>query len=141
MRFSIFTRSSQIDDCDQPWTFDPGSIDFVHMRYLTGSTKDWYTLFGEAFRCIRPGGYLETFEAAGYFSSDDGSVKEDSAMAQWGKFFAEGGKIIGRTFNMVDDGTQRDALERAGFVDIEEANFKVRPAHIILHGELWRLES
>ena len=47
-------------------------------------------------------------------------------MAQWGKFFLEGAKKLGRTFSMVPDGTQRDGLEKAGFVDIEEFNYKVR---------------
>ncbi|KAF5537535.1 methyltransferase [Fusarium mexicanum] len=35
-----------IDDCTQPWTFAPDSIDFVHMRYLFGSIKDWFFIEG-----------------------------------------------------------------------------------------------
>ena len=95
------------------------------MRYLTGSVKDWYRLLEQAFRCTKPGGYVQSFEARPYFSSDDGTLRDDSALAQWGKFFIEGGKMIGRTFSMVDDGTQKDAMEKAGFVDVEERFFKV----------------
>lgn len=118
-------KGSQIDDCDQPWTFDPESIDFVHIRYMTGSVQNWDALFDQAFQSIKPGGYLESFESTGYFVSDDGTVKEDSALAQWGKFFYEGGKKMGRNFRVVDQGVQRAELERAGFVDIEERDFKV----------------
>lgn len=116
---------SVIDDCEQDWTFDPDSIDFIHMRYLTGSIKDWHRLLEQAFRCAKSGGYVQSFEARPYFSCDDGTLRDDSALAQWGKFFIEGGKLIGRTFSMVDDGTQKDAMEKAGFVDVEERFFKV----------------
>lgn len=58
--------------------------------------------------------------------SDDGTVTEDSAMGQWGKFFDEGGKKIGMSFTVVEDGIQRKAMEEAGFTDIAEHTFKVR---------------
>lgn len=57
--------------------------------------------------------------------SDDGSVADKSAISQWGKFFEEGGKTLGRTFMVVDTGIQRKAMEEAGFVDIQEWEFKV----------------
>ena len=52
-------------------------------------------------------------------------MTDKSALAQWGRFFVEGGKKINRTFTMVPDGLQREAMEKAGFVDIEEKNIKV----------------
>ena len=114
-----------MEDCSQPWTFDSDSIDFVHIRYLTGSIQDWPALFKEAYRCTKPGGWIESFDTSGGFESDDGSVKENSAIAQWGKIFAEGGKMLGRTFRMFEDRIQRRGLEEAGFVDIQEVDFKV----------------
>jgi hypothetical protein len=68
---------------------------------------------------------VESFETSSIITSDDGSVKKDSAMDQWGKFFIEGAKKLGASFTVVEDGTQRKAMEEAGFVDIEEFNFKV----------------
>jgi hypothetical protein len=56
---------------------------------------------------------------------DDGSITEKSAMHQWGKFFVEGGKKIGRSFTIVEDGVQRSAMEKGGFVNLEERDFKV----------------
>ncbi|RSL58559.1 hypothetical protein CEP53_006104 [Fusarium sp. AF-6] len=46
-------------------------------------------------------------------------------MHQWGKFFVEGGKKIGRSFTIVEDEVQRKGMEEAGFINIEERNFKV----------------
>jgi len=47
-------------------------------------------------------------------------------VGQFGKIFVEGGKKMGRTMTVLEDGIQRKALEEAGFEAIEEANFKVR---------------
>lgn len=116
---------SEIDDCTQPWTFEADSIDFVHIRYLTGSIQDWPSLFKEAYRCIKPGGYIESFEAEPWILSDDASVPENGALARWGPLFVEGGKILGRTFTMSSDGTQRKGIEDAGFVDLHETDYKV----------------
>ena len=57
--------------------------------------------------------------------SDDGTLSDKDAIAQWGPLFIEGGKAIGRSFTIVDDGTQREAMEKAGFVDIQEKMIKV----------------
>lgn len=68
---------------------------------------------------------METFEGSPHMVSDDGSVADKSAISQWGKFFEEGGKTLGRTFLVVEQGIQRKAMEEAGFVDIQEWEFKV----------------
>ncbi|KAF4451678.1 hypothetical protein F53441_5357 [Fusarium austroafricanum] len=113
-----------IEDCTREWTFQPDSIDFVHMRWLVGSVRDWGSLYSEAFRCLKPGGWIENHEASSTITSDDGTVKEDSAMGQWGKFFIEGGKKLGATFTVVEDDTQKKEMEKAGFVDIQEFEYK-----------------
>lgn len=114
-----------MEDCSQPWTFNSDSIDFVHIRYLAGSIQDWPALFKEAYRCTKPGGWIQSFDTSGGFESDDGSVKENSALSQWGKIFAEGGRMLGRSFSLFEEEIQRRGIEEAGFVDLQEANFKV----------------
>ena len=92
---------------------------------MVGSISDWPELFQQAFAACKPGGWLESYEGSAMLESDDGTAGEHQK--QWGKFFIDGGKKIGRPFTVVDDNTQRTAMEAAGFVDIEEWNFKVRP--------------
>lgn len=96
------------------------------MRWLLGSIQDWDALMEQAYRVLRPGGYIESLETSAIMTSDDGTVTEDCPMGQWGKFFISGGKKIGRSFTVVEDETQRKSIEAAGFVDIQEFNFKVR---------------
>jgi len=114
-----------VEDCTNEWTFNRDTFDYIHMRWLLGSIVDWTELFKQAYLSCKPGGWLESFETSSRFESDDGSVVETSALGQWGKIFDEGSKVFGRSFSVVDDGTQRKAMEEAGFVDIEEFNFKV----------------
>ncbi|KAJ9144950.1 Phosphomethylethanolamine N-methyltransferase 2 [Pleurostoma richardsiae] len=114
----------EIEDCTEEWTFAPESLDYIHTRWLLGSVVDWTAFFREAYRCLRPGGYLESQESSALMESDDGSVVDGSAMSQWGKFFLEGGKVLGRSFSVIQDDLQRKAMEEAGFVDIQVYNFK-----------------
>lgn len=118
---------SQIDDCTQDWTFERDSVDYVHMRWLTGSVADWDALMEQAFKTIKPGGFVESFEPSSCFESDDGTVHATSALDQWGKFFVEGGRAIGRPFTVFEEGIQKKAMEAAGFVDVEVRDFKVSP--------------
>lgn len=119
-------RNSEIEDCTLDWTFEPESVDYIHMRWLVGSVTNWEALFGQAYRALRPGGWLESYEGAAIMESDDGSVSENSAMGQWGKIFVNFGKTIERPFTVVADGTQPEAMRDAGFVDIEQKDLKVR---------------
>lgn len=115
----------EIEDCTTPWTFAPATFDYVHLRYLVGSIADWTALFKEAYAATKPGGWVESVEGSPHMVADDGSVAEKSAISQWGRFFEEGGRVMGRTFMVIDEGLQRKAMEEAGFVDIGEWDFKV----------------
>ena len=95
------------------------------MRYLIGSIQDWNALFREAYRCTKPGGYIQSFEPGSGLVCDDDTIAEGSALHQWGKIFEAGGKVLGRSFSVLEDDVQRKGMEEAGFVDIEEARYKV----------------
>lgn len=97
------------------------------MRWLVGSVSNWEALYEQAYKALRPGGWLESYEGAPIMECDDGSVPENSAMGQWGKIFINFGEQIGRSFTVVADEVQPKAMRAAGFVDIKETNFKVRP--------------
>ena len=101
------------------------------MRVLVGSIADWEALFVEALRTLKPGGWLESHEGFVGIESDDGSVTPTSASGQWPMIFIKFGDTIGRSFSVVPDGVQRKAMEAAGFVDIEEFDFKVSGARPI----------
>ncbi|KAK1756615.1 S-adenosyl-L-methionine-dependent methyltransferase [Echria macrotheca] len=114
----------QIDDCTQEWTFAENSFDFIHIRWLFGSIKDWDELYRQAYRALKPGGWIESHEASVQFRSDDGTVTDKTAMGRFGQFFIDGGKSMGRSMTVVEDGLQRKGIEAAGFVNVQEENIK-----------------
>ncbi|KAK0611686.1 S-adenosyl-L-methionine-dependent methyltransferase [Immersiella caudata] len=115
----------EIDDYNQEWTFPQNHFDYVHTRWLLGTPTDWNVFLKRAFDSIKPGGWLETYEMSAIIESDDDTVTDQTALGQWGKIFIDGGKKAGRSFTIVQDNTQRKAMEAAGFVDIQEHNIKM----------------
>ncbi|KAK5653706.1 hypothetical protein OQA88_8737 [Cercophora sp. LCS_1] len=115
----------EIEDCTQEWTFPPDHFDFIHIRGLVGSIDDWDALFRKAFTCLKPGGWLESYEISPAWESDDDTIPVDSAMGRWGGIFIEGGRKFGRSFTVVKDEVQRKGMEAAGFRNIQEKNIKV----------------
>lgn len=109
------------------WPFRDDSIDFVHMRWLVGCVPDWTEQYKRAYRCLQPGGWIESFEANGYYESDDGTVGEKTAIFQYGEIFRVGAQKmdLAASFNVVRDELQRKACEAAGFVNIHEKSIKV----------------
>ncbi|KAI1647030.1 S-adenosyl-L-methionine-dependent methyltransferase [Daldinia loculata] len=114
----------EVDDVTQPWTYEPDSFDYIHIRWLVGAIPDWYALFREAYQALKPGGYLESQESSCMITSDDGTVKDGSPLDQWSKVFSEAGKKTGRTFNVIEDDLQRKAMEAAGFEITYETDIK-----------------
>ena len=52
----------EIDDNSLDWTWEENQLDYVHVREMMGSIKDWDLFCNEALRCIAPGGYIEIME-------------------------------------------------------------------------------
>lgn len=116
---------SEIEDCTSEWTFPEESFDYVHARWLIGSIADWTALYKEAYKTLKPGGWLESHEPSAKITSEDESVTSDTALAQWEPIFIAGGEKLGRTFDLYRTQVQREALKEAGFVNIEEFSMKV----------------
>ncbi|KAL1613949.1 hypothetical protein SLS54_010159 [Diplodia seriata] len=92
----------EIDDAnDVPWTWRDDSFDFVHVRSLFGCVSDWPRFYREAFRCLKPGGYIEHVEMGRKFHSPDGSLPADSALAQLDGLGAEVCEKIGKPGDVI----------------------------------------
>lgn len=115
----------ELEDCNQEWTWPEDTFDFINLRTLSGVVDDWDALFRNAYRVAKPGGYVESYGTGCRVLSDDGTVKEGSALDQWGKVFREGGKKLGRTFAIYEEDLQRKGMEAAGFVNIEFKDIQV----------------
>ncbi|KAF5691039.1 methyltransferase [Fusarium denticulatum] len=102
----------------------PNTFDYIHMRWLVGGIADWKCLFKEAYKCLKPAGYIESYEPSCRVESDDGTVLPGTALSQWKKFFVEGGRKMGRPFTIFEENIQRQGMREAGFLNMEERDFK-----------------
>lgn len=115
----------ELDDATQTWSWPDSTFDFVHIRYLFGGIADWNALFKQAYRCCKPGGWVQSCEADASVSSDDGTADGIPAIKTLNTLFKEGGKKFGRSLCVLEEDLQKKGFEAAGFVDIQEVNFKV----------------
>ena len=79
----------EIEDCTQPWTYGRNTFDFIHIRYLFGAIPDWDALYLEAFKAVKPGGWVEAVDRSENVRSDAARVSEAAAMYDWGRLFNE----------------------------------------------------
>ncbi|KAI1770814.1 S-adenosyl-L-methionine-dependent methyltransferase [Hypoxylon cercidicola] len=116
----------EIDDCTKEWTWASDNFDFIHMRYLFGAVSDWNAFIAQAFRCCKPGGWVQSCECDVIMGSDDDTIKEDSILTTfWNPLWRELSKKLGISFMVIQEGLQNKGFEAAGFVDIHEANYKI----------------
>ncbi|TLD30007.1 S-adenosyl-L-methionine-dependent methyltransferase [Venturia nashicola] len=112
-----------IDDAELEWTFAPDSFDFIHNRNFVCSIRNWPRLVEQAFKHVKPGGYVEWQEKVPIFNSDDGTLTRDDPIMQWGDAFCEAAARFGTPC----DSPQRlkGWMETAGFIDVEEHILKL----------------
>ncbi|PKS08123.1 hypothetical protein jhhlp_005398 [Lomentospora prolificans] len=115
----------ELDDAQLPWDYPDNYFDFVHMRLMMGSIKDWPALYREAYRCLKPGGWIEHLDYDPRVMSDDGTIGPDSPWAKWGELFIEAGEKLQQSFSTVIDHNSYNLLQEAGFENVQERRLKL----------------
>lgn len=111
-----------IDDFESPWAYTH-LFDYIHARNLGGAVADWKQFHQEAFNSLKPGGWLEMQEFNGHFSSDDGTLTDDSWVAKWTVEMDRGSTIFGKNYNAAP--LQKQLMIDAGYINIEQQTHKV----------------
>lgn len=112
----------EIDDLTLPWTYAPNQFDFIHVREMFGCIPDWDEFFRQCYSCLRPGGYVEVVEHSVEPVSDDETVGPNHFYKLWGETVVLSGVQFGKSFTIWRESADR--LRRAGFVDVEEVDYK-----------------
>ncbi|KAK3394976.1 S-adenosyl-L-methionine-dependent methyltransferase [Podospora didyma] len=90
--------SFELDNANLKWNFPDNEFDFVH-----GSITDWKEFYGEAYRCLKPGGWIEHIDASATVTSDDSSIPPDCK--------------TGKTFNPII--SNKAWMEAVGFTELQ----------------------
>ncbi|KAF3011295.1 hypothetical protein E8E15_002626 [Penicillium rubens] len=114
----------EVDDVLREWTWrDP--FDFIHLRLMYGAfnSDGWAQLYKQAYDALEPGGWIEQMELDVRVYSDDGTLKKEHLLFEWGPMFVRLAERAGRSLQTHE--TMRNAIEKAGFVDVYEEKYKI----------------
>ncbi|CZR69809.1 related to methyltransferase [Phialocephala subalpina] len=112
-----------VDDAESPWLHPADTFDFVHIRHMNSSVKNWPKLLTEAYNHTKPGGWIEMQELLFTLNCDDGTMKEDYPTARFLQLIKEGLAVFGVDLLGVTRNAQ--LLHDAGFVNVETKVFKI----------------
>jgi len=113
----------EIDDAASEWTFPKNSFDFIHVRGLFGSLRDWPAFYRQVYDHLKPGGCYEQLECSVCCHADDDSTPEGSPLRRWGQLFTLAGERMGKPTDVLD--RQRQWLVDGGFEGVVEKRFKM----------------
>ncbi|KAJ5193100.1 hypothetical protein N7449_009242 [Penicillium cf. viridicatum] len=114
----------EVDDVLREWTWrEP--FDFIHMRLMLGAftPEGWDQLYKQCYDALTPGGWIEQMELDVRVYSDDGTLQEGGTLATWGDNFIGCSERAGRS--LLTQETMKGAMEKAGFVDMQEKLYKI----------------
>lgn len=98
-------------------TFPLEHFDFIHIRTLGGSIKDWPALLRKAYQHLKPGGKIEVTEGRTTLWCNDNTFPPDCAFQQWLDGFNRYGAMAGIEFDVIPKVPAW--LEKTGFVGIQ----------------------
>ncbi|KAL4928993.1 class I SAM-dependent methyltransferase [Aspergillus undulatus] len=112
----------EVDDFELPWNFSH-PFDYIHMRGIEGSVKDFDQLFTQAHDNLTPGGWFEICDfTVGVFSDDDTAEKATN-MQRWRNLLVEASKKFGKQFSVAQN--YKQWMTDAGFKNVQEEIYKV----------------
>lgn len=116
----------EVDDYEQPWSYSK-NFDYIHGRELEGFIRDHDHVFQQAFEHLAPKGYFEinSFEVNTY--SDDDSHLKAKCLVEAVNLMHESSEKFGKPMSTTH--TWKEKMEKAGFVNVTEEIYKVRPLY------------
>jgi SAM-dependent methyltransferase len=113
----------EIDDVEDEWEYGRTKFDLIHARNLLLAIRNWDRLVQQSLAYLQPGGYLEISGTWIHPGSDDNTLPEDSAYAE---FFRVMRRIGDKIKAPVDAPlTWKSRMQKGGFEDVQERVFKV----------------
>ncbi|KAJ5085467.1 hypothetical protein N7532_010238 [Penicillium argentinense] len=113
-----------VDDAESPWLFSASRpFDFIHARDLGGAIADWSRLLQQAYRHLRPGGWIELQEFEVTLRSDDESLRLAPTLCEFLGRLHAASEAFHRPMNIAEGHRQR--LIEAGFEAVRDEVYKV----------------
>ncbi|KAL5409983.1 hypothetical protein PMIN03_005677 [Paraphaeosphaeria minitans] len=110
----------EVDDLEEEWVYST-KFDYIHVRYLACSIRDWPRLMQQCYKFVKPGGWVEFQDFDTRFYTRGGEYAKDSKISQWADKIADGVRKFGTE---PDPGAKMEGwVAEAGFTNIEARTF------------------
>lgn len=97
----------------------------MHWRALAGAIGDWPALYREAYKHVKPGGWIEAQEHEDSVCSDDDTLEKAGEIVKWLNLVREASIRFGKRTDAAKK--QKQYMIDAGFVDVHDDIYKVFP--------------
>ncbi|KAH8587039.1 S-adenosyl-L-methionine-dependent methyltransferase [Bisporella sp. PMI_857] len=120
----IYLLSNQnVDDLEAEWLYRPGTYDLVHVRFMFLAIKDYPAMLAQAYRTLKPGGYVELSELGVTPEATNQNYPPPFQIFRWLDLYDEAMKKMGFNFRVAH--AFKNMLTDARFVDVVERKFEV----------------
>ena len=115
----------EIDDAELEWERPPDHYDLVHLRDMTGSFKSWESIYQSAFKCLKPGGWIEILD----FDDKNGLrdlfsyFESESLLYKLAQDLQEASILSGRPRGIAH--LEPRLLVNAGYVDVNLTEYSI----------------
>lgn len=108
----------EIDDAEEDggWTWPDDEFDMVHFRHMAGAFMDWTQIYKEAYRSLKPGGWIEVLDFDEHSKTILSFFAKDSPVLKWVRTINECAVTAGRPRGAAH--LKPEVLAGAGFIDI-----------------------
>ncbi|EEH35660.2 hypothetical protein PAAG_06707 [Paracoccidioides lutzii Pb01] len=110
-----------VDVAGCAWLHPDNHFDFVHLRHLTSSIKDFPKLFKAAYDKLKPGGWIEIQDLYFQPQCDDDSLPAEYTLAKSLQLMEEG--LARFNVDLLSPTKHPGYIRDAGFTNINERNF------------------
>ncbi|KAL2214974.1 S-adenosyl-L-methionine-dependent methyltransferase [Thermoascus aurantiacus ATCC 26904] len=111
-----------VDDIEDEWLYENDSFDFIHARFLVFSIRDFPKLIKQAYKCTKPGGWVEFQDWDPICRSEDGTTI-GTAIEDYFKLMIEGYGNQG--YETCPGPKLEQWLRDAGFQDIKAKKLRI----------------
>lgn len=108
----------EVDDLEQEWLYKSDLFDLIYVRFMFMAIRDWPAMLEQAYRCVRPGGYVELAELRLDPVSADPSRPSAPTVREWNRI--QGGILRSKGIDMTIALKFKQMLIEAGFEDVRE---------------------
>jgi metalloendopeptidase OMA1, mitochondrial len=113
-----------IDDAEQDdWAVPFNHYDYIHTRMMLGCFRDFRTIMAQAYKHLKPGGWMECQEVMSTPYCDDGTMPADWPFKEWTASLDESSMKLERPLRIANK--LKRWFAQAGYVDVHEKIFKL----------------